>query len=213
MSSIVIRDGRAAGVVVRRHGQETLLRGGEVVLCAGSLVTPHLLQVSGIGSRADLERLGIPVVVDAPVAGTRFSGHPPRPPASSTATSPAPRPVVGCAKSSAPPRNSSPHRCSRTSSPTLLQPGPDVLNRDRALDEWINRNIGIAHHTCGTAPMGPDTENAVVDQYGRVHGVHGLRVADTSILSTAPPRGPAATAVLVGEVIAHAMCWPRVRGR
>ena len=38
-----------------------------------------------------------------------------------------------------------------------------------------------------------------------VHGVRGLRVADTSILPTAPLRGPAATAVLIGEVIAYAM--------
>lgn len=35
--------------------------------------------------------------------------------------------------------------------------------------------------------MGPaDDPDAVVDQYGRVHGVTGLRVADTSILPFAP---------------------------
>ncbi|BFO16923.1 hypothetical protein SHKM778_33110 [Streptomyces sp. KM77-8] len=50
-----------------------------------------------------------------------------------------------------------------------------------------------------------DPEHAVVDQFGRVHGIHALRVADTSILPDAPHRGPAATAVLIGEVIAHAM--------
>lgn len=33
----------------------------------------------------------------------------------------------------------------------------------------------------------------------------GLRVADTSILPMAPLRGPAATAVLIGEFVAHAM--------
>jgi choline dehydrogenase-like flavoprotein len=51
--------------------------------------------------------------------------------------------------------------------------------------------------------MGPEGgADAVVDQYGRVHGIRGLRVADTSILPDAPQRGPAATAVLIGEVIA-----------
>jgi choline dehydrogenase-like flavoprotein len=44
-----------------------------------------------------------------------------------------------------------------------------------------------------------------VDQYGKVHGVEGLRIADTSILPTAPRRGPAATAVLIGERIADFM--------
>tara|TARA_Y100001968_G_scaffold95694_1_gene85880 strand:- start:394 stop:552 length:159 start_codon:yes stop_codon:yes gene_type:complete len=48
--------------------------------------------------------------------------------------------------------------------------------------------------------MGP-----VVDGAGRVHGIEGLRVADTSILPVVPARGPAASAVLVGEIIARAM--------
>ncbi|MGW1786306.1 GMC oxidoreductase [Streptomyces sp. NPDC002143] len=54
--------------------------------------------------------------------------------------------------------------------------------------------------------MGPaDDPRAAVDSYGRVHGVVGLRVADTSILPAPPLRGPAATAVLIGEVVADAM--------
>ncbi|MGO9779575.1 MAG: GMC oxidoreductase, partial [Streptosporangiaceae bacterium] len=36
----------------------------------------------------------------------------------------------------------------------------------------------------------------------RVHGVTGLRVADTSIFPLAPSRGPAATAIMAGERIA-----------
>lgn len=59
---------------------------------------------------------------------------------------------------------------------------------------------------CGTVPMGPaGDQRAVVDPYGRVQGVAGLRVADTSILPTPPLRGPAAGAVLVGEVVADGM--------
>ena len=51
--------------------------------------------------------------------------------------------------------------------------------------------------------MGPSpADGAVVDQYGRVHGVTGLRVADTSIFPRAPSRGPAASAIMVGERIA-----------
>jgi choline dehydrogenase-like flavoprotein len=51
----------------------------------------------------------------------------------------------------------------------------------------------------------PDDPRVAVDPYGRVHGLRGLRVADTSILPAAPLRGPAATAVLTGELIACAM--------
>jgi len=46
---------------------------------------------------------------------------------------------------------------------------------------------------------------AVVDQFGRVRGLEGLRIADTSILPAAPMRGPAATAVLIGEVVADSI--------
>ncbi|WP_329551245.1 mycofactocin dehydrogenase MftG [Streptomyces sp. NBC_00696] len=88
----------------------------------------------------------------------------------------------------------------------LVDPGPEVLADDRLLDRWIEARLGTSHHTCGTVPMGPaDAPGAAVDHYGRVHGVVGLRVADTSILPTPPLRGPAATAVLIGELVADAM--------
>ncbi|MEV6486010.1 mycofactocin system GMC family oxidoreductase MftG [Streptomyces sp. NPDC051576] len=88
----------------------------------------------------------------------------------------------------------------------LVEPGPKVLADDRLLDRWIETHLGTSHHTCGTVPMGPaDAAGSAVDHYGRVHGVVGLRVADTSILPSPPLRGPAATAVLVGELVADAM--------
>ena len=59
------------------------------------------------------------------------------------------------------------------------------------LDAWIDDNITTAVHLCSSAPMGPDSDpTAVVDQYCRVRGVEGLRVVDTSVLPTAPSRGP-----------------------
>jgi predicted dehydrogenase (TIGR03970 family) len=71
---------------------------------------------------------------------------------------------------------------------------------DVGLDEWIADSLNTAVHLCASAPMGPDSEpTAVVDQYCRVRGVEGLRVVDTSVLPTAPSRGTAATAVLIGE--------------
>ncbi|TDC82454.1 GMC family oxidoreductase N-terminal domain-containing protein [Actinomadura sp. 7K507] len=84
----------------------------------------------------------------------------------------------------------------------LTGPTAGTLDDDRELDRWIRSRLGTSQHTCGTVPMGPA---GAVDGHGRVHGLEGLRVADTSILPSAPLRGPAATAVLVGEVIAHAI--------
>jgi predicted dehydrogenase (TIGR03970 family) len=78
---------------------------------------------------------------------------------------------------------------------------PDaVLADDRALDAWIRERLTTAMHLSGTARMGPGGDpGAVVDQELRVHGVEGLRVVDTSVLPSAPSRGTAATAVLLGE--------------
>ncbi|BBC38363.1 hypothetical protein SGFS_096570 [Streptomyces graminofaciens] len=88
----------------------------------------------------------------------------------------------------------------------LTEPGARVLGDDRLLDEWVLGHLGTSQHTCGTVPLGPVGDpRAAVDPYGRVHGVAGLRVADTSILPTPPLRGPAATAVLIGELVADAM--------
>ena len=81
-----------------------------------------------------------------------------------------------------------------------------TLRDDDALDGWVRGRLGTSIHLCATAPMGAaDDPMAVVDGEGRVHGVAALRVADTSILPSAPTRGPAASAVLVGELIASAM--------
>ncbi|SNR81706.1 dehydrogenase, Rv0697 family [Geodermatophilus saharensis] len=85
-------------------------------------------------------------------------------------------------------------------------PGEDVLADDRALDGWVAAALTTAIHLAGSARMGPDGDpGAVVDQHLRVRGVEGLRVADTSVLPEVPTRGPAATAVLVGERAAELM--------
>ena len=92
----------------------------------------------------------------------------------------------------------------RTGAPPDLD--PRTADDDTALDRWIRDCLGTSLHTCGTAPMGPaDDPDAVVDQVGRLHGVDGLHLADTSILPAVPRRGPANTAVLIGEVVADAL--------
>jgi choline dehydrogenase len=85
----------------------------------------------------------------------------------------------------------------------LANPDEMTLADDRRLNAWAREHLSTAIHTCGTCRMGPPGDPmAVTDQSGRVRGVTGLRVADTSILPTAPSRGPAATAIMIGERIA-----------
>lgn len=80
-------------------------------------------------------------------------------------------------------------------------PSDAEVAEDAVLDAWIAEQIGTSMHACATASFaGP---NPVVDPRGRVLGVSGLRIADTSILPSAPSRGPAVTALLVGEIIAE----------
>ncbi len=67
---------RAVGVRYRQGGvMKTARCTGEVLLCAGSIQSPQLLQLSGIGPRALLEKHGIPVVVDAPGVGENLQDH------------------------------------------------------------------------------------------------------------------------------------------
>ncbi|RFC72727.1 GMC oxidoreductase [Streptomyces sp. AcE210] len=69
---------RARGVHVRtKDGEELLVEARhEVVVCAGAVDTPRLLMHSGIGPKADLEKLGIPVLHDLPGVGENLLDHP-----------------------------------------------------------------------------------------------------------------------------------------
>jgi choline dehydrogenase-like flavoprotein len=86
------------------------------------------------------------------------------------------------------------------------EPPGELLADDAALDGWIRAHLATAIHLSGTARMGPDADAAaVVDQSLRVRGVSGLRVVDTSVLPRVTSRGPAATAVMLGERAAELM--------
>ncbi|MEM9853092.1 MAG: GMC oxidoreductase [Pseudomonadota bacterium] len=68
------RAGRVAGVRLVDGSQIDAAKG--VVLCAGSLMSPAILMRSGIGPRAELEKLGIKVRMDAPEVGRNLHDHP-----------------------------------------------------------------------------------------------------------------------------------------
>ncbi|MBB3643295.1 GMC family oxidoreductase [Variovorax atrisoli] len=77
MAERLLFDGtRAAGVTYRQGGElKTARCRGEVLLSAGSLQSPQLLQLSGIGPRVLLDRFGIPVQHELPGVGENLQDH------------------------------------------------------------------------------------------------------------------------------------------
>lgn len=78
----VLFDGkRASGVqYTRSSGKNTrvteqAMARGEVILCGGTVNSPQLLELSGVGQRERLEKFGIPVVQDLPGVGENLQDH------------------------------------------------------------------------------------------------------------------------------------------
>ncbi|CUH76196.1 choline dehydrogenase [Tropicibacter naphthalenivorans] len=83
-----------------------------------------------------------------------------------------------------------------------IQPG-EAMQSDDQLDEVIRQHAESAYHPCGTCRMGrADDPMAVVDPEGRVIGVRGLRVADSSIFPRITNGNLNAPSIMVGEKIA-----------
>ncbi len=83
-----------------------------------------------------------------------------------------------------------------------IQPGA-AAQSDEALDEAIRQHVESAYHPCGTCKMGRPTDPmAVVDPKGKVIGVEGLRVADSSIFPQITNGNLNAPSILVGEKMA-----------
>lgn len=73
----VLFDGkRATGAEFHtKDGTRTIEATTEVILCAGALQSPQLLQLSGVGPRALLQKFDIPVVSDLPGVGQNLADH------------------------------------------------------------------------------------------------------------------------------------------
>ena len=73
---ILVEDGRAVGVEYRQAGRPLTARADrEVIVSAGTINSPKLLLLSGIGPAAELADLGIEVVCDLPGVGKNFQDH------------------------------------------------------------------------------------------------------------------------------------------
>jgi choline dehydrogenase len=73
----VVLDGRRAVAAVARVGDESLrFDGGEIILSAGAIGSPHLLMLSGIGPADQLREAGVRVEHDLPGVGQNLRDHP-----------------------------------------------------------------------------------------------------------------------------------------
>lgn len=76
VTRIVIEDGVAKGVEYRHAGKPCVLKArSEVLLAAGPIRSPHLLELSGIGHGDILSRYGIPVKRHLPGVGENLIDH------------------------------------------------------------------------------------------------------------------------------------------
>ncbi len=267
VQGLIFEGNRATGVLAVSGGEWFTVHGDEIIVSAGAIGTPQILELSGIGPEEDLARLGISVVQDLPGVGRNLRDHPelhlvwrskPEHPLDSTGP--------GCQLSLRYTSNGSPYRndmimymnsrvaersgmgfdrkdpigigadvtlnLAMGSGELRLQstdprqqpylnynylrepfdrsrmregvrlcvgllehesldeiveerigPSDQVLESDPALDDWIRGALVTGHHVCGTCKVGPPSDPlAVVDQFGKVYGVEGLRVADASIM-------------------------------
>lgn len=86
----------------------------------------------------------------------------------------------------------------------MIQPTADIVDIDQVLDEWIRREVVTGHHISSSNMMGVESNpSAVVDQYGVVRGVAGLRVIDASIMPTCVRANINATVIAMAERMAE----------
>jgi choline dehydrogenase len=74
----IVFDGqRAVGVQIEdEHGNVEFVLGEEIILCAGSIGSPQLMLLSGVGPAEQLAELGISLVHELPGVGKNLQDHP-----------------------------------------------------------------------------------------------------------------------------------------
>jgi len=72
---ILIKDLQAVGVEAESGGEVFTVEADRVVLSAGAIKSPHLLMLSGIGPKDQLQPFGIPTVLELPGVGQHLWNH------------------------------------------------------------------------------------------------------------------------------------------
>jgi choline dehydrogenase-like flavoprotein len=76
VTKIIFEGTRARGVSCQSHGAgQEFHASREIILCAGALQSPKLLQLSGVGPANHLRSLGIGIVNDSPGVGKNLRDH------------------------------------------------------------------------------------------------------------------------------------------
>lgn len=76
VTRLILSEGRVTGIAVQRRGQDAIIEAsGEVILAAGAVNSPHLLQLSGIGRGEDLQAAGIGLDHESPAVGHHLQDH------------------------------------------------------------------------------------------------------------------------------------------
>ena len=85
-------------------------------------------------------------------------------------------------------------------------PAPSEPATMTELHQRLRANAYSIPHVVGTCAMGPSAEaGSVVDADGRVHGVHGLRVIDASIIPEPPSGFPHLITIMLADRLASAL--------
>jgi choline dehydrogenase len=75
-TKILFEGKKAVGIEFMQHGKKRkVMAAREVILAAGSVESPKLLEISGVGQGALLQELGVAVVHDAPMVGENMQDH------------------------------------------------------------------------------------------------------------------------------------------
>ena len=284
----ILFDGkRATGVQVESGGETFVVEGDEIVLSSGSIGSPHILMLSGVGPAQQLAEAGIQQVHELPGVGQSLRDHPivyipfrtkvgyqldahaPRMQvvARFTATdsphrndlqilmnslinpryltNPDGSPIQGLGmytfinleegagelRVTSPDPNTQPvidfqffenefdlQRCREVVRLVVdlgrdsafsdiieerIYPSDEELESDEALNAFIRRTVVSGQHITSSCKMGPASDGmAVVDQFGRVYGLEGIRVADASIMPNCVRANTNCTTMMIGERIA-----------
>ena len=75
VTRILLDGAKATGVALSHRGQSVNVAAGEVIMAAGAVQTPQLLELSGIGDAARLKAMGIAPLHDLPGVGENYLDH------------------------------------------------------------------------------------------------------------------------------------------
>jgi choline dehydrogenase len=76
VQKVLFEGKRATGIAYKQAGKAyTVMAHKEVILSAGAIASPQLLQVSGIGPKSILEAAGVPVLHELPGVGENLQDH------------------------------------------------------------------------------------------------------------------------------------------